>query len=224
MKEINWYNVEVLTANIQPTDKNYKIRNALGAERLAKSLELFGLAGSVVCNWQKSVGDVKSIMLVDGNSRLEKAMEQGKKKIWVSVPDRKLTPKEFREMSAMFDLAKAGDVDMERIQGDIGKTKDFYDQWNLKVPASLLNKLGSKQLKDYRKEKANKKTNSTALKVGEDRNLNDVVMIQLIYSKAESETFRKIEAVLAAKFKTKTTMATTLQAYHELVKLLKLKV
>lgn len=220
-KRIQWYSVKVLTADIQPTEKNYKIRNALGFERLKESLKLYGLAGNVVCNWKKKVGDIRSIMLVDGNSRHEDAITNKETYLWVSVPERKLSPKEFLEMSAMFDMAKAGNVDMERIQGDLGKTKDFYDRWNLVVPKNLLDKLGAKKVSDYKAEKAEKKANSKALKITDDKNLNDFVMVQLLFSQAQSEEFRELEVKLMAKLKTKSTMETVLLAFNKLLKLLK---
>lgn len=218
MKEIEWYSVQAKIADVSPTEKNYKIRNALGRERLAQSLKLFGLAGNVVCNWTGKMGDVTRLMLVDGNSRLEQALEKQKKRIWVSVPDRKLTPKEFLEMSAMFDMAKAGDVDSERIQGDLGKTKDFYDRWNLIVPKALLDKLGTAQMKNYKKEKQDKKANSKALKITDDKNLNDTVMIQLLFTQHEAADFREMETKLAARFKTKSTMQTVLATFKHSIK------
>lgn len=218
MKRIQWYSVKVATANIKPTEKNYKIRNALGFERLKESLKLFGLAGNVVCNWTKKVGDVKSIMLVDGNSRLEQAIEDKEKYLWVSVPERKLTPKEFIEMSAMFDAAKAGDVDYERVQGDIGKTKQFYDRWNLVVPKNLLDKLGAQQLKNYEAEKQEKKSNSKALKITDDKNLNDIIMVQLLFTQPDSEIFRALESKLMAKWKTQSTTETVMKAFKTLAK------
>ncbi len=211
---IKWRSIEVLTAHIKPTEKNYKIRNALGRERLTQSLKLFGLAGNVVVN---PIGNGK-YMLIDGNSRLEQALEKSERKIWVSVPNRTLTPKEFTEMSAMFDVAKAGDVDMERIYGDLGKTKDFYDKWSQTVPKHLLDKLGVKQMKSYKDEKKDKKSKSTALKVSDDKNLNDIVMVQLLFKQHESEEFRAMEQKLMQKYKTKATHETVLVAFRRLLK------
>ena len=215
MEKIKWRSIEVLTANILPTEKNYKIRNALGRERLTQSLKLFGLAGNVIVN---PTGKSGKYMLIDGNSRLELAIESKEKKIAVSIPSRKLTPKEFQEMSAMFDYAKAGDVDMERIHGDLGKTKDFFDKWGLAVPKALLNKLGKNQLNTYKKTKEEKKSKSTALKITDDRDLNDMVMIQLLFSQHEAQSFREMESKLAARFKTKSVMQTTLAAFNALTK------
>jgi hypothetical protein len=204
MEKIRWVQIEVEVKYITPTEKNYKIKNALGRERLKESLKQFGLASSVTCNWRKSVGDIKNVMLIDGNSRLEEAKENGAKKIWVSLPSRKLSAKEFAEMSAMFDLAKAGDVDLERIQGDLGTARDFYEKWNLQVPSHLLDKLGAKQAREYKETKTEKKKLALS-KITPDQNLNEMVMIQLVYNPKQYDEFRKHEARLAAKLKTKTT-------------------
>ena len=218
MKQIEWYSVQARVADIAPTEKNYKIRTALGRERLATSLKQFGLAGNCVCNWTGKMGDTHKLMLVDGNSRLEQAVEQGLKKIWVSVPDRKLSAREFLEMSAMFDMAVAGEVDQERIHGDLGTTKQWYEKWNLAVPKQLLDKLGAAQMKNYKQEKAAKKASSTARKITDDKNLNDIVMVQLLFTQHESQSFREMEAKLAKRFSTKTTMQTVLAAFKQALK------
>jgi len=119
---------------IKPTPNNYKIKTDLGKERLQNSLKLFGLAGTVVCNTDYS--------LIDGNSRLEEEQAKGAKKIWVSLPNRKLTPKEYQEMAAMYDFAKAGEVDMERIEKELGTKEDFFKKWGLEVPMHLLENMG----------------------------------------------------------------------------------
>lgn len=139
MSEIKWKSVQVKVKDIDPTPKNYKIANALGKERLHLSLKKFGLAGNVVLNY----GAKGRWVLIDGNSRLIEAKEKGEKMIWASIPNKALNPKEFKEMSAMFDYAKAGDVDEDAIKQDLGTSKDFFNQWGMQVPASMLDKLGA---------------------------------------------------------------------------------
>lgn len=203
-QRIQWRQVEVDIRNIIPTEKNYKIKTALGRERLKESLKSYGLASSVSCNWHKAFGDLKHLMLIDGNSRVEEEKANGTKKIWVAVPSRKLSAKEFQEMSAMLDAAVAGEVDMERIQGDLGKTKDFYAKWNLPVPRNLLDKEGARKMTEYQETKTEKKKAAVA-KITPDQNLNDMVMIQLVYNPKQSDEFRKHEERLHKKLKTKTT-------------------
>lgn len=144
MKQIEWVSKQVNVAAIAPTPTNYKIKTKLGMERLRESLKSFGLAGNVVCNYAGKFGDISTLVLIDGNSRREEAVENGVKKLWVSLPSRSLSPKEFKEMSAMFDVAKAGEVDMDRIKTDLGTSKTFYDKYRLEVPLTLLDTLGAK--------------------------------------------------------------------------------
>jgi DNA modification methylase len=136
---IKWKSKLVRVADIDPTPKNYKIANALGKERLQLSLKKFGLAGNVVLNY----GTKGRWVLIDGNSRLIEAKAGKEKMIWASIPNKPLNAKEFKEMSAMFDYAKAGDVDEDAIKQDLGTSKDFFNQWGMQVPASMLDKLGA---------------------------------------------------------------------------------
>jgi len=204
MKAITWKSKVVPVAKIKPTPTNYKIKNALGQERLKTSLAKFGLAGTVVCN--------TDFTLIDGNSRLEQVKAKGQKNIEVSIPNRKLTPQEFKEMSAMFDFAKAGEVDLERIQGDLGTKADFYKQWDLQVPMHLLEKLGSKS------KVGNNGNSAPGLQYpeeGEGKELitSDSRMVQLFFNVKQEVEFRKIEEKLMKKFKTSNTTDTVLKAF-----------
>jgi hypothetical protein len=198
-----WIVKEVNVSAIKPTPTNYKIKTDLGKERLAMSLKKFGLAGSVVCN--------TDLVLIDGNSRLLEAKEKGLKKIWVSMPKTKLSPKDFKEMSAMFDFAKAGEVDMERIEGDLGKTKDFFEQWKMNVPMYLLDKMGKNapiaKYPDQTNAGSKGKTNA-ASEIG----VSDIKMVNLFFSDKQEREFRKMEEKLAKRFKTKTTTDTVYAA------------
>ena len=126
MNTITWSPKLVDINKIKPTPVNYKIKNALGAERFKESLKNFGLAGTIVCN--------TDLTLIDGNSRLEEMKARKEKKIWVSVPDRKLSQKQFTEMSAIFDYSTAGDVDIKKIERDLGTSKDFLERYSMVVP------------------------------------------------------------------------------------------
>lgn len=197
-KTIEWRSKFVAVTQIKPTPVNYKIRTALGFERLKTSLAKFGLAGTVVCN--------TDLTLIDGNSRLEQCKEKGIKQIQVSIPNRKLTPQEFKEMSAMYDMAKAGDVDTERIEGDLGKTKDFYEKWNLTVPKRLLDKIGKAQVQEYQDTKKAKKAEiKKEQATSPETNLNDFVVVQLYFNQKQSDEFRKHEERLLKKFKLRST-------------------
>jgi gluconate kinase len=205
-KKIEWQSKEVFVKDITPTLKNYKIKTELGKERLHQSLKLFGLAGNVVVNAKDAKGKYN---LIDGNSRLVEAKEKGQKKMWVSYPSRKLTPEEFKEMSAMFDFAKAGEVDEEMIKGDLGKTKEFFDRWNWVVPKELkesLDKMGSKK-ETVMVESAGKKGKEKKEVVKEEE-----FQINLFFTQAKEAEFRKMEEMCAKHFSTESTSETIFEA------------
>jgi hypothetical protein len=204
IKKITWSPKQVLVKDVKPTPNNYKIKTDLGKERLNHSLSLFGIAGTVVVN--------TDLCLIDGNSRLEEARERGEKKIWVSVPDRKLSPKEFTEMSAMYDFAKAGEVDMDRIKGDLGSAKKFYEDWGMEVPLSLLDNLGANAPVDRQQAK----------ELEYPENVVDpekaIVTVQLFFTAKEEREFRKIEEVLKKRFKVDSVTDCVLKAFKSLMK------
>lgn len=212
---VKWKSVQAEVKGILPTPKNYKIKTELGKERLALSLKKFGLAGNCVCNWNGKYGDKKKLVIVDGNSRLEDAKEKKEKLIWVSVPDRKLSPKEFVEMSAMFDFAKAGEVDLERIDSDLGTSDDFFTDWGREVPLALLEKMGSNApVKDDLKYPEKKGKGGKA----QEQVVADIRMVNLFFSDKQEAEFRKMEEVLKKKFKVNSTTETVFKAFQNLVR------
>lgn len=195
---IIWKTKEVLVKDIKPTPNNYKIKTELGRSRLTNSLNKFGLASTVVVN--------TDLCLIDGNSRVEQAKERGIKKIEVSFPNRKLTPKEFSEMSRMYDFAKAGEVDLDRIKQDHGSAVKFYEEWGLEVPLQLLDKLGANTVVERAKGKD----------VVERAEVEDVVFkVELFFDQKEEKLFRKLEEQYARKFKTKSTTDTVLTLFKK---------
>lgn len=213
--QITWRSVEALVKDVKPTPNNYKIKTDLGKERLQQSLKMFGLAGNAVCNWGSKAMKVTDLTLVDGNSRLEEAREKGLKKIWVSVPSRWLTPKEFQEMSAMFDFAKAGEVDMDRIKGDLGSSTDFFNKWKMEVPMKLLEQMGSKQSLNGLEYPGEKKNGNGVAVAGPT---GDICMVNLFFTIKQEEEFRKWEQQLMKKFKTDNTTMTVYKALKSIIK------
>lgn len=180
---IKWISKMVDIKLIDKTPGNYKLRTALGAERLKKSLEMFGLAGNVVVNPSKG----GRYVLIDGNSRIEEERKKGTTKIWCSVPDKPLTPQQFKEMSAMFDFAKAGEVDLDRINSELGTTKAFFDEWNMIVPKAFLDKAGKKAVVDMERKKESDKAKAVKLK---DKNLGaKFEIVQLMLNAKEYEEY-----------------------------------
>lgn len=195
MKPITWKTKETDVSKIKPTPNNFKIKNALGSERFLTSLKNFGLAGAVVCNLDNT--------LIDGNSRVEQAKIKGLKKIDVSYPSRLLTAKEYTEMAALFDFAVAGDVDIERIEKEIFKTKDIYAKWGMPVPMELLDSMGVN---------AKVKLNVAKEKEVEVIEQPSVMKVELFFTPEQEQQFRKIEERLMKKFKTKSTTETVFKA------------
>lgn len=208
-KPITWKSIKVVANCINPTANNYKIKSDLGKQRLQTSLGKFGRAGTVVCNYAKQKGKYD---LIDGNSRWEDQMVKNPKGVMeISVPSRPLTKLEYEEMSAIFDFAVAGSVDLDRIKSEKGSTKDFFERWNLEVPMELLNNLGAKAKKvDVVYPDKNKGGEETAIPV------TDIKMVQLFFSVKQEAEFRKLEEKLMKRFKTSNTTDTVLKAIRSI--------
>lgn len=211
-KSIKWSSVQLKVDDIKPTEKNYKIKSDLGRERLQHSLKTYGMAGNVICNWVGKVGDRSKVMLIDGNSRLIEAKEQKEKTVWASVPDRKLSADEFKEFSAMFDFAKAGEVDMDRIQGELGTHENFFKSWGIQVPMEMLSKMGRNAPPT---EQLNYPEEGKGAKAPQ---VSDIKMVQLFFSEKEEAEFRKMEDKLKKKFKLNNTTETVFKAFKQLTK------
>jgi len=99
-EEIKWTLKQVPAKDIKPNPDNPKVRDDKGFKRLQKSLSKFGKVFDGICN--------ADLTLIDGHSRFELNKSEV---LNVFVPSRQLTPDEYRQMNAMFDVAKAGDID-----------------------------------------------------------------------------------------------------------------
>jgi hypothetical protein len=206
VKQITWKTITTKAKNIQPTLDNAKIKTDLGLKRLQASLDKFGMAGSVVCNYGKMKG---TFDLINGNSRWEKIMSKDPNTLMeVSVPNRPLTPKEYREMADMFDFATAGEVDMDRVNAHHGSAKDFYKVWGIEPPLALMEQMGVKA--DIEPLEHPVKKGKT--KEVEAVMLNDTMPVTLFFTSKEESEFRKIEEKLMKKFKTDNTTQTVFKA------------
>lgn len=197
--QIRWIPKEVNVKDVKPTPNNFKIKTDLGKERLSQSLKMFGLAGTVIVN--------TDLCLIDGNSRLIEAKEKGEKKIWVSMPNRKLSVKEFSEMSAMYDYAKAGEVDLDRIKGELGTAKDFYEKWNIQVPKEMLDKLGVNQAVDRGSKVIVEKVKMEEVIAEEE------MQVTLFFNTSQEAEFRRIENILKEALKTASTSDTVFKIF-----------
>lgn len=121
MKPITWSPKLVRVEDLKENPQNPKIINDQGKKRLQKSLSKFGLAGTIVVN--------KDLSIIDGHSRKKELMESGVVEVWVSVPSRQLTQKEYDVMNAMFDVAKAGDPDYILMEETL--VEETMQEWEL---------------------------------------------------------------------------------------------
>jgi hypothetical protein len=185
--QIKWKAIEVLVAKIKPTPNNFKLKTEDGSARFKTSVDQYGLAGSVILN--------ADYTLIDGNTRVEKAKELGHKKIWASMPDRKLTPKEFTEFAAMYDMARAGEVDINRIKEELGTTSAFFKKWGMDIPMSA-----EKALEKLEAAEGSIKPNENGKKV-EAKEIS-LRPISLLFTAEQSEEFIRIAESLYVRFKT----------------------
>lgn len=118
-KEIKWTLVEVKASTLKRNPNNPKKRDEKGFNRLKKSLEKYGRVFDGIINTDNSI--------IDGHSRLETAKPD--QVLHVFKPSRKLTVKEYKEMNAIFDMAKAGNIDEQILEDQF--TDDFFNEWEL---------------------------------------------------------------------------------------------
>jgi hypothetical protein len=178
MKRIKWKAIEVSIDKIKPTPNNFKLKTEDGSARFNTSIDEYGLAGTVVVNTDYT--------LIDGNTRLDKAKEMKDKKIWISIPDRKLTPKEYKEFAALYDHARAGEVDLLRIKEELGTTSSFFKKWGMDMPEAALNKLAEM-------EKNERVVNPTsARKIADAQKEVKTRPISLLFTPDQSDEYIKI--------------------------------
>jgi len=185
---IQWSVIKIDISKIKPTPNNFKLKTEDGTARFKASVDSYGLAGAVILN--------ADYTLIDGNTRVEKAREMGIKKIDASIPNRKLTPKEFSEFSAMYDMARAGEVDVLRIKEELGDTAAFFKKWGFDMPQVALAKLAEM-------EKNEKVINPTAArKIADEAKEIETARITLLFTPPEAEEYIKICESLYKQFKT----------------------
>lgn len=184
-KIITWKNIQVEVSKIKPTPNNFKLKTEDGTARFKTSVKDYGLAGSVILN--------ADFTLIDGNTRVEEAKERGIKKVWASMPDRKLTPKEFNEFSAMYDMARAGEVDVLRIKQELGTTDNFFKKWGFELPKASLDKLAQLEANEA-------VVNPTSSRKIDAKEIT-LRQITLLFTVKEAEEYIRIAESLYSKFK-----------------------
>jgi hypothetical protein len=120
-KQIIWEPKKVKVSDLKENPNNPKITSEQGRKNLQHSLEKFGLAGTIVCN--------KDLSIIDGHSRKKDLEDNSVTEVWVSVPSRQLTKKEYDEFNAIFDIVKASSPDMEMIEETL--SEETLEEWGL---------------------------------------------------------------------------------------------
>lgn len=113
MSDITWEPKKVLLKDLIENPDNPKIITDLGRKRLKKSIERFGFAGMITCNLDLSI--------IDGHSR-KKELENSKiKEVWVLMPSKLLTEKEYKDFNALYDVLRAGQPDMPVVEETVSE-------------------------------------------------------------------------------------------------------
>lgn len=182
-----WKTVKVAIAKIKPTPNNFKLKTEAGLARFNHSVAKYGRAGAVILN--------ADYTLINGNTNIEKAKELGEKFVDASMPDKKLSPKEFTEFAAMFDAAAAGEVDYLRIKEELGTSASFFKSWGLEMPGTALAKLAEL-------EKNEKVINPTAArKIAEPAKEITMRPITLIFTPEQSAEYLRLAESLYKAYK-----------------------
>jgi len=182
-----WKTSPVLVSKIKPTPNNFKLKTEEGMARFKTSIKDYGLAGAVVLN--------ADYTLIDGNTRWEEAKKRGDKYIDASIPNKQLTPKQFKEFSALFDFARAGEVDILRIKEELGTTDSFFKKWGIDLPEVALAKLAEM-------EKNEKVINPTASrKIADEAKEIKLKPITLLFKPEEANEYIQLAESLYKQFK-----------------------
>lgn len=120
-KLITWDLEEIKVVDVIENPANPKKLNPAGYDRLKKTMSKYGVIFGGIVN--------KDRMIIDGHSRKKELIEQGIKTAKFFMPSRLLSPEEYKELNAIFDLARAGDPDLAMIEELFGD--EFMTEWQL---------------------------------------------------------------------------------------------
>ncbi|SRR5258706_1696787 len=187
--KFTWKVIRIPISKIKPTPNNFKLKTDEGQSMFNTSVDKFGRAGAVIVNAKNPDG---SYYLINGNTNIDKAKELKETYVDASVPNRKLTPKEFEEFAAMFDAIRAGEVDIFRIKEELGTTSDFYKRWGWTSPEKVLKNLAELEKVEIKgRPNGKKEIKSEAI----------TRPLTLLFRAEENEEFIQIGESLYARFK-----------------------
>jgi len=210
MKQITWKTIKKKISWLKPTPKNYKIAVEDGSARVDKSLEKYGFAGSMIANVDGT--------LINGNRRTEKLKKKhgNNYMVEVSIPSRKLTPKEVQEFAAIFDFARAGETDLAEIKKDYGTTAGFFKVWGIHMPKTAVD-----NLKELEKATINPRIDGGKPTKKEEQSVSKP--LTLMFVGKENEQFITMAEKLYPIFKTDNVTDLSFKALQSLCKQHKIK-
>jgi len=129
-KTIEWDFIKVRSGDLKLNPANPKKKNEAGLKMLQKITKKFGLVFSGICN--------KDLTIIDGHSRHD--LSNPDDLVSVFVPSRQLSPSEYSEMNAIYDLARAGDVDMMLVEMNL--TEEQLQEYEIEPELPDQNSLG----------------------------------------------------------------------------------
>lgn len=185
-----WRVIQIAINKIKPTPNNYKLKTEEGQKQFDTSVSKYGRAGAVIVNAKESGG---FYTLINGNTNIEKAKKLGERYVDASVPNKKLSPKEFIEFAAMFDAIRAGEVDVLRIKEELGTTGDFFKTWGWEAPEKVLKNLAALEKAEIRPQAKGAKK--------EEKKEIAMKHITLLFKTEEGEEFIRIGESLYTRFK-----------------------
>lgn len=131
VKKITWKTAVVKVNDLKENPNNPKKPDAKGRRQLLKSIGKFGVVIGGICNTDN--------MLIDGHSRKDVFEELGITEVEVRKPSRKLTASEYKELNAIYDIAKASTLNDKLLEELF--TDDFFNEWEIdKKGSGILSK------------------------------------------------------------------------------------
>lgn len=118
-KKIKWELIQVRAGDLKSNPHNPKKRDEAGYNRLKKVTEKFGFVFHGIIN--------KDLTIIDGHTRNE--LTDPDEKVSVFAPSRQLTDKEYKEMNAIYDIAKAGIPDLQIIEQFV--SEEIFEEYEI---------------------------------------------------------------------------------------------
>lgn len=120
-QKIKWELIKVKAGDLKKNPDNPKKRDPEGFKKLQKLTDKFGIIFSGVVN--------KDLTIIDGHSRNE--LSKPDDDVFVFAPSIQIKESEYKELNLLFDMAKAGEIDMQIVEKNF--TEEFFTEWNIEA-------------------------------------------------------------------------------------------